>query len=371
MLMDLPIAEWNPMLVSAVLAVTAGIAGLLLNALIFFFLRRLAAQQETFFDDRLVRRWRGPCQALLPLLSIHLVWPSLNVAQAVQPVLRNVLSILVILALVWLMVNTVLGTRDLILKRYDLGTKDNLKARAIHTQLNVLAKVLVVVILVVGSATLLMTFEKVRQIGFNILASAGVIGVICGFAAQRSIATLFAGLQIAVTQPIRIDDVVIVEGEWGRIEEITLTYVVVRIWDQRRLVVPVTHFLEKPFQNWTRVSADILGTVFLYVDYRIPVDAIRKELQRYVQTLQEWDGRVAEIAVTGATAQAVELRALVSASDSGQAWTLRCAIRERLIDFVRKHYPESLPRVRAELHQAVATDQTPDRSPPAGPEKNT
>ena len=344
---------WDSSLLSIFLVSVAILLGLILSALFFAFLRRISTSKDSLINQYLIQRLKWPSRFLFPLILIHLVWPSLSFPASVQPVLRNVFAIFIILILVWLMINAVLGGRDLILQRYDIDVKDNLKARAIHTQLNVLTKVLVVIILIVGSASLLMTFEKIRQIGFNILASAGVIGVILGFAAQKSIATLFAGLQIAITQPIRIDDVVIVEGEWGRVEEITLTYVVVRIWDQRRLVVPVSYFLENPFQNWTRSSAEILGTVFLYVDYQIPVDAVRKELERIVMSSEEWDGRVAEVAVTGATAQTVELRALVSASDSSQAWSLRCKVREGLIDFVRQKYPESLPRIRAELHQVL------------------
>lgn len=351
--MDLPIAGLNPTLKSVVFVCCAAAVGALLNFVVFSLLHRFAARTDTVVDNRLVRRWQRPCRLLLPLLLVLLIWPSLRFPASVEPILRNIFGLLGILTIVWLMINTVLGVKNLILRRYDIDAKDNLKARTIHTQLNVLAKVLVVIILVVGSASMLMTFEKVRRVGVSLLASAGVIGVIGGFAAQRSIATLFAGLQVAITQPIRLDDVVIIEGEWGRIEEITLTYVVVCIWDQRRLVVPVSYFLEKPFQNWTRVSADILGTVFLYVDYQVPVDALREELQRIVESSDEWDKRVAEIAVTGTTAQTLELRALVSASDSSQAWALRCAVRERLIEFVRREYPESLPRVRAELHQAA------------------
>jgi small-conductance mechanosensitive channel len=196
-----------------------------------------------------------------------------------------------------------------------------------------------------------MTFEKVHQIGVSILAYAGIAGIIVGFAAQRSISTLIAGIQIAITQPIRIDDVVIVENEWGRIEEITLTYVVVRIWDQRRLIVPITFFIESPFQNWTRESAEILGTVFMYVDYRAPIDELRSELERIVAETSLWDKRVAKIQVTNTTDKAIELRALVSAENSSNAWELRCTVREKLISFLQQNYPECLPMVRVELEK--------------------
>jgi small-conductance mechanosensitive channel len=232
--------------------------------------------------------------------------------------------------------------------------KDNLEARKIYTQVKVLKKIAVVVIVVFTTASMLMVFDSVRQLGTSILASAGVVGIIIGFAAQRSIATVLAGFQIAMTQPIRLDDVVIVEDEWGRIEEITLTYVVVRIWDLRRLIVPINYFTEKPFQNWTRVSADLLGTVYLYCDYALPVEAVRAELQRLLQASPLWDGKVANVQVTDATEKALQLRALMSASDASKLWDLRCAVREQLLGFLQRKYPDSLPRLRAELREPEA-----------------
>jgi small-conductance mechanosensitive channel len=196
---------------------------------------------------------------------------------------------------------------------------------------------------------MLMTFDRIRHVGVSILASAGMIGIILGFAAQRSIATLFAGLQIALTQPIRIDDAVIVEGEWGRVEEITLTYVVIKIWDLRRLVVPVTYFLEKPFQNWTRVSANLLGTVFLYVDYSVPVDEVRRELQAILKVSALWDGQVGGVQVTNSSERTLELRLLMSAADSSKIFDLRCEVREKVLAFLQQNHPGSLPRVRADL----------------------
>jgi small-conductance mechanosensitive channel len=201
---------------------------------------------------------------------------------------------------------------------------------------------------------MLMVFESVRQFGTSILASAGIAGIIIGFAAQRSISTLLAGFQIALTQPIRIDDVVIVENEWGRVEDISLTYVTVRIWDLRRLILPISYFIERPFQNWTRTSADILGTVFLHVDYTVPLQPLRDELDRILAASPLWDGKVKVLQVTDAKPQTLELRALASAADASAAWDLRCEIREKLIAFLQTHYPASLPRVRAELQPAGA-----------------
>jgi small-conductance mechanosensitive channel len=238
---------------------------------------------------------------------------------------------------------------DFVLRQYRIDVTDNLEARKIQTQLQVFKRIVIIVIGIIALAAMLMTFEKVRQLGTSILASAGVIGIIVGVAAQRTIATFLAGIQIAVTQPIRIDDVVIVENEWGRIEEITLTYVVVRIWDLRRLVLPITYFIEKPFQNWTRVTADILGTVFIYVDYTVPIQAVREELHRILQDSKLWDGKVRGLQVTNTTEHTVELRALMSAPDASSAWDLRCEVREKLVEFIQKNYPDGLPKVRAEI----------------------
>ncbi|MFP3912470.1 MAG: mechanosensitive ion channel family protein [Desulfobacteraceae bacterium] len=247
------------------------------------------------------------------------------------------------------MIKAVYILEELVLNQFKTDVADNLRARRIHTQIQILKKVVIVVVGLFALAVILMTFEKVRYLGTSILASAGIAGIIVGFAAQRSIATLLAGIQIAITQPIRIDDVVIVENEWGRIEEITLTYVVVRIWDLRRLVVPITYFLEKPFQNWTRTSADILGTVFLYVDYSVPVEAVREAFQRILEKSEKWDGRVSVLQVTNTTERTVELRALMSARDASTAWELRCHVREKLVEFLQKNYPHALPRLRAEI----------------------
>jgi small-conductance mechanosensitive channel len=191
-----------------------------------------------------------------------------------------------------------------------------------------------------------------------------VVGIVVGMAAQRTIATFIAGIQIAITQPIRVDDVVIVENEWGRIEEITLTYVVVKIWDLRRLIVPITYFIESPFQNWTRTSAEILGTVFVYADYTIPIDAIRGELHDILKKSDHWDGKVCVLQVTNASDRTIELRALMSAADASAAWTLRCEVREELIEFIKRKYPQALPKVRAELERLESTSRSQDDTKP-------
>lgn len=219
----------------------------------------------------------------------------------------------------------------------------------IYTQTRVISNIIVGAVIVLVASFMLMTFPAVKQIGVSLLASAGVLGVVLGFAAQKTLGNVIAGIQIALAQPIRLDDAVVVENEWGWIEEITLTYVVVRIWDLRRLVLPISYFVEKPFQNWTRTSADILGSVFLYTDYTVPVEEVRAELGRLLEKSTYWDKKVNVLQVTNATDRTIELRALMSAENSPTAWNLRCEIRERLLEFLQRKYPKSLPRSRVEL----------------------
>jgi small-conductance mechanosensitive channel len=272
-----------------------------------------------------------------------------QVAQGQRLQRRNASSLLLIGVVAFILFQIVDAAASFVLCQHRLDVSDNLQARSIYTQVVVLKKVAVTIIGIFTLASMLMVFESVRQFGASILASAGIAGIVIGFAAQRSIATLLAGFQIALTQPIRLDDVVIVENEWGRIEDITLTYVVVRVWDLRRLVVPITYFIEQPFQNWTRSSADILGTVFLYVDYGVPLDALRAELTRLLKASRYWDGKVDVLQVTDAKEHTLEIRALASAADASLAWDLRCEIREKLVAFIQRMYPESLPRFRASL----------------------
>jgi small-conductance mechanosensitive channel len=325
--------------------------GLLLHWILFKVLQRLARRTDTVLDDSIAEHCRGASRLLVLLLVLQICLPLVTLPAGLATFVPQLAGILLIISVAWLVISFTAVGRDLLAVRFDVNAPDNLQARKIHTQYDILRKAVIAVTVILALASVLMTFEKVRQLGAGILASAGIVGIIVGFAAQKSLGTLLAGIQIAITQPIRLDDVVIVEGEWGRIEEITLTYVVLRIWDQRRLVLPITYFLDKPFQNWTRVSAELLGTIFLYVDYTVPVEALRQELQRIVEGDERWDRRVAGLVVTNVSERSMEIRALVSAADSGRAWDLRCHVREKLVEFVRDNYPQALPRLRAELSE--------------------
>lgn len=301
------------------------------------------------WDDVLVTLGMRALRLTLPLLAIVLILPMLRMPAEFSSSLERLGSLLIIAAVGYILYQLVVTGEAAMLDQYRIDTKDNLSMRKIQTQVRMLKRIATVLICLFTVAIMLMEFQAMRRLGASLLTSAGVAGIVIGFAAQKSIATVVAGIQIAFTQPIRIDDVVVVEGEWGRIEEITMTYVVVLIWDLRRLVLPITYFIEKPFQNWTRVSADILGAVFLYVDYAVPIQPLRAELDRLLAASQLWDGKVKVLQVTEAKESALQLRILVSAANSSAAWDLRCEIREKLVDFLQRHYPQALPRLRVEM----------------------
>ena len=336
---------WKTILILICLPILSGLIG---HYVVYKLLRRFVKRTGTGIDDSLIRHCYRPLQWTVVLFVIRLALPAVFPGENLDTV-NHYLGLLLIALVSWLMIKGIYVLEDYVTERFEVDVQDNLKARKIHTQFRVLKRITIILVGTIAMATMLMTFPRIRQLGTAILASAGIIGIVVGMAAQRTIGTFIAGMQIAFTQPIRVDDVVIVENEWGRIEEITLTYVVVRIWDLRRLIVPITYFIEKPFQNWTRVTADILGTVFIYTDYTVPVDAIREELQKILNDSELWDKKVCVLQVTNTTERTVELRALMSASDASKAWSLRCEVREKLVDFIREKYPDALPKLRAQL----------------------
>ena len=330
-------------------AVLTFFAGLLIFRVVRIIFRRRGFEEHT-----MIEKARKPTSLLLAVLVVRLL------AEQQFGMLTSgwsqVFQITLIVLISWLTIQLVAVGRYLLAKQYDIHVDDNLRARKVFTQIKVFERIVIVIILITGLSLCLMTFDSIRNLGASILASAGLTGIIVGLAAQRLIANLLAGFQIAITQPIRLDDVVIVENEWGKIEEITLTYVVVKIWDQRRLVVPSSYFIEKPFQNWTRTNSDLLGTVFLHVDYRLPVDVLRAQLSQILQSTRMWDGKVDVLQVTNLGERTMELRALMSARDSPTAWDLRVYVREKLIDFLQSEYPDLLPKARVLLEKDDHSD---------------
>jgi hypothetical protein len=310
-----------------------------------------AAKTESRLDDLVTALLGKSLRVVVPVMGVTFALPILDLPDRYAGPVTTATSILLIGALALILFQAVGVLEDAMLGRFDIKASDNLEARKVYTRAHVIGRLIRVLIGVFVASSVLMLFDSVRHIGTSLLASAGIVGIVAGIAAQRTLANLFAGFQIALSQPIRQDDVVIVEGEWGRIEEITLTYVVVHIWDDRRLIVPLSHFIEKPFQNWTRNSARILGSVLVWVDYSFPVEEGRAALKRIIEGNPLWDGRYWNLQVTDANERSMQLRVLATSADSSRSWDLRCQIREQFIDFISDAHPCCLPLVRAHLQK--------------------
>ncbi|MEO1382249.1 MAG: mechanosensitive ion channel domain-containing protein [Bacteroidota bacterium] len=325
-----------------------GLAGLLLANIFLTVIRRFADKKNSYFGHRVIYYLKMPILIFVPMLCIHITLSGLDLGGEWISAIQGISYLILLGLLAWLVIKSLDLLSDMIAHNYNISIDDNLKERKILTQLLYLRRVGAVVTTLFFLAIGLMEFEQAKELGVGLITSAGITGIILGFAAQKSLANLLAGFQIAFTQPIRLDDVVVVEGEWGRIEEITLTYIVVKIWDKRRLVLPITYFINQPFQNWTRESAEILGTVYLYVDYAMPVQVLRDALHRILEQTDLWDGQIGQVVVTDSTERSKQVRILVSAKDGSTAWDLRCYVREHIIDFIQKEYPTYLPQVRVE-----------------------
>lgn len=333
---------------SLLLIAAAILAGLALHRALFALGVRLVRDRDLFWRS-LVQRMRGPVRLAVLLSAVVMAVGAAPLTGDWGDALGHLVLIGAIVLAAWLMRTALHIWVTLHLRRFRLDTQDNLLARKHVTQFRILQRTAEIAIVLVAIAAMLMTFEGVRQYGVSLLAAGGAAGVVVGLALQPLLKSVFAGIQLALTQPIRIDDALLVEGEWGNVEEITSTYVVLRLWDWRRLILPLSYFLEHPFQNWTRHEAKLLGTVFLHVDYSAPVEAIRAKLEEVVKASGHWDGQVAVLQVTDLKERVMELRMLVSAENAGDAFTLRCEVREALIGWLQQAHPSALPRIRAEL----------------------
>jgi small-conductance mechanosensitive channel len=291
----------------------------------------------------------GPSKLAVCLVAVAVVLPLAPLNDDLRNALTHLFAVASIALIGWISIRAVDLVAARYLQRYRLEIEENFLARKHVTQVRVFKRVIDTVIVIVAVSTALMTFESVKQYGVSLFASAGAAGLVVGLAARPLLSNLIAGVQIAVTQPIRIEDAVIIENEWGWVEDIASTYVVIRLWDWRRMVVPLAYFIERPFQNWTRDAASLIGSIILHVDYAADVPKIRERLERVVQESKLWDGAVVNLQVVDANARTMELRALVSARNAPQAWDLRCEMREKLIAFLQAEMPEALPRDRADV----------------------
>ena len=368
------LSTWVPRWVIglAIMAVAA-IAVLIVYRWFLGLLIRLASRYSAFLE-RLVRQGQGPASAILVIFALGATLPAAALPDGWTRAVGHLLLIALVLAIGWAAGKALDLTAELYLRRFRIDVDDNLLARKHVTQVNILLRAAQTLLVIVTVSAALMTIEQVRQYGVSLFASAGAAGLVVGLAARPVLGNLLAGIQIAVTQPIRVEDSVVVEGEWGWIETITSTYVVVRIWDLRRMIVPLSHFIEKPFENWTYHTAGLIGSVYLYVDYTAPIASVRAKLEEIVRASPLWDGKVVTLQVTDASAGAMQLRALVSARNAGDTFTLRCLVREELIAFLQSKHAYALPRQRSEvaatrdgagearLARAVAAAEAPPRS---------
>jgi small-conductance mechanosensitive channel len=310
---------------------------------------RLLGRLDDGIEAAMIRHSRKPLQFLLPILVILLGLPALNLSPGIAQVAARGVALAVIATIGLTIAGLLAVLEELVAQRYSIAERDNLSARAIRTRMRVFRSVGVAAIALITLSTMLMTFPSVRQLGVSLLASAGLATLVVGMAARPALSNLIAGMQVALTQPIRIDDVLVVDGEWGRVEEITTSFVVLRIWDSRTLVIPLSYLVERPVENWTRSNSELLAAVTVYADYNVPVEEVRRELGEIVRRSPHWDGRFWNLQVTNATERSIELRALMSARDGSEAWELRCEIRERLIGFLQRRLAEALPRERVTL----------------------
>lgn len=339
---------------SAILAGAIAFA-LVAHFVLFFLAERLFLRKGKGTEFSFTKRAKKPARIIFPLLILVLAVPLAPIPENLKAILQHALGLGVIASVGWAIVILAELAGDVVFARYTMDSPDNLSARRIRTQTQVLQRIVILTVSIITASIMLMTFPAVRHVGMSLLASAGLAGLIVGMAARSTLSNLIAGVQVALTQPIRIEDAIVVEGEWGWIEEINTTYIVVRLWDLRRLIVPLSYFIEKTFQNWTRTTADILGTVMIYADYTAPVQELREELHRILETTDLWDKRTWALQVTDATESTIQIRALMSARNGPAAFDLRCYVREKLVQYLRDRYPLALPKQR-EQQIAVLRD---------------
>ncbi|MFW6362973.1 MAG: mechanosensitive ion channel family protein [Spirochaeta sp.] len=348
---------------SIAITLSAVIISRIIYLVIFALLKHTARLRHRETMSFFVERIRVPSRRFIMSAGLWWIIPALGLSESIVGNLRHLITLFIIFWVANIAVTCIRAATYLLLRKFDINARDNLQARKVNTQVKVFEQIAIAAAIIIAISSGLMTFDGVQQIGTSILASAGIAGLVIGVAAQKSLANVIAGIMIAITQPIRLDDAVIIENEWGRIEEITLTYVVVRIWDKRRLIVPINYFVDKPFQNWTRTNSDLLGSIILHLDYRTPVEVLRKKQTEILQSTDLWDKQVDVIQVIDTTPTTMIVRCLVSGIDSPTTWDLRVLVREQLISFLQKEYPECLPHTRIDAVVSEYPGPLPEAAP--------
>ena len=329
--------------------------GLLLFYIIFYFLKRWAHKKKYYIPELIDSHLHLPGVLFFVIISLNIDIKNfqLYLSKAVYQNLRHALFILFIIASCFLIIRIISLIKEIIVTHVERQHRKDYRLRIVRTKYLLIQRVINILIITTSLAVILMTFSPIRQLGSAILASAGIAGIVIGFAAQKSLGSILAGIQIAIAQPIKIDDTVVVDNTFGTVGEITLTYVVVNTWDGKRLIVPITYFLEKTFVNWTRVSAEVVGIVKIHTDYSLPIEDVRKEFESWLDNSPLWDKRSRGLLITGANDTTMEVRATMSAKDSGDAFDLECVIREKLITYIREKHPQALPGIRI---KSISTD---------------
>lgn len=336
---------WNALVISFSICV-----GVVIKSILVPIVKRQSQKEYAYSVMRsIIKNFNRIFTFFIPLLVFSSMLPLMRFNQPTYDLISKITEILINISFAVIIIRVLYVFEDYLYHRFDITKENNLRERKIRTQIVFIRKLLITLIILITTAIILLSFESMRKIGAGLLTGVGIGGIIIGFAAQKSLGNLLAGFQIAFTQPIRMDDVLIVEGEWGKVEEINLTYVVVAIWDKRRLVLPINYFIEKPFQNWTRTTAEILGTVFIYTDFTIPVESLRQKLSELLHANRLWDGKVNVLQVTDLRERTMEIRCLMSCRNSGDAFDLRCYVRENMIAFINEHYPDALSKTRISL----------------------
>jgi small-conductance mechanosensitive channel len=363
-ILDLPPALARTVADTAEVAITLAIAvliALVVHRLLLSLLRRVARRTESRADDMVVERIHRPIRWILVAIALSLVQRGLPLEPWARALWQQVAGFLVPGLIGWFAIALIGALGDVMAIRHDISVADNLRARRRRTRLAILSRIATFLVVFLTICMMLLSIPGVRSVGVTLIASAGLAGLAVGAAAQPALKNLIAGIQLAFTEPIRIDDVLIIDNEWGRVEEIRLTYVVVRIWDDRRLVVPVAKFLEQSFQNWTRTTSELMGSVFIHVDHAADVPRIRARAQELIADNARWDRRFWNLQVTDAKEETIELRVLVTARDASLAFDLRCDVREGLLAFIAREMPEALPRRRQMPVPALAASDTPSQ----------
>jgi small-conductance mechanosensitive channel len=360
------LGSWQVWLWPSIILIGSVVLALAAHYVVFTVGKRIAAHSGGVIQNSLIRHAEKPTRWIFPLIGLVLALPSLPVKWELVQALRRAVGLGVIGSIAWAIILLADVLADAVFAKHRIDITDNLTGRRVRTQIAVLRRIFNIVVVIIAVGVMLMTFPDIRQVGASVLASAGLAGLVVGMAMKPTLSNLLAGFQIALTEPIRIEDVVIINGEYGWIEEILTTYVVVRTWDLRRLVVPLSYFIENTFQNWTRRTADLLAYVYIYCDYTTPVDELREEFRRVLESTPLWDRKVCVLQVSDASEYAMQLRALASAANSPQAWDLRCLVREKLIQFLREKHPECLPTSRVDYRMPPDNVLPPDNALPPG-----